>query len=55
MRSGTATANESTGVSAGGHGHARLQHHFDDLEQQREASTLGMWVFLCTDILFLAG
>ena len=29
-----------------------LAHHFDDLEQQREASTLGMWVFLATEVLF---
>jgi cytochrome c oxidase subunit 3 len=36
-------------------GHAMLQHHFDDLEQQREASTFGMWVFLCTEILFFGG
>ena len=26
-----------------------LQHHFSDLEQQREASSMGMWVFLITD------
>jgi cytochrome c oxidase subunit 3 len=36
-------------------GHAALQHHFDDLDQQREASTFGMWVFLCTEILFFGG
>jgi cytochrome c oxidase subunit III len=29
-----------------------LAHHFDDLEQQHEAATLGMWVFLATEILF---
>src|SRR5437763_1177381 len=33
------------------HGSA-LAHHFDTLEQQREASTLGMWVFLSTEVLF---
>lgn len=32
-----------------------LAHHFDDLEQQTEASTLGMWVFLITEILFFGG
>ena len=26
--------------------HPALAHHFDDLEQQHEAATLGMWVFL---------
>jgi cytochrome c oxidase subunit 3 len=36
-------------------GHSPLQHHFDDLDQQREASTFGMWVFLCTEILFFGG
>ena len=32
-----------------------LAHHFDDLEQQREAATLGMWVFLVTEVLFFGG
>lgn len=32
-----------------------LQHHFDDLEQQYESSTLGMWVFLLTEIMFFGG
>jgi cytochrome c oxidase subunit III len=35
--------------------HPRLQHHFDNLEQQSEASALGMWVFLATEILFFGG
>jgi cytochrome c oxidase subunit 3 len=35
--------------------HPRLQHHFDDMEQQAEASTLGMWVFLVTEIMFFGG
>ena len=35
--------------------HPRLQHHFDDMSQQAEASTLGMWVFLATEILFFGG
>jgi cytochrome c oxidase subunit III len=33
----------------------RLKPHFNDLEQQREAATLGMWVFLCTEVLFFGG
>jgi cytochrome c oxidase subunit III len=41
------------------HGHAgdhrKLQHHFDDMDQQAEASTLGMWVFLVTEIMFFGG
>lgn len=32
-----------------------LKHHFDDVEQQRESSTLGMWVFLLTEIMFFGG
>jgi cytochrome c oxidase subunit 3 len=32
-----------------------LQHHFRDLEQQKDASSLGMWVFLVTEILFFGG
>jgi len=32
-----------------------LQHHFDTLEQQQHAATLGMWVFLMTEVLFFGG
>jgi cytochrome c oxidase subunit 3 len=32
-----------------------LAHQFDSLEQQREASTLGIWVFLVTEVLFFGG
>jgi len=32
-----------------------LQHHFETMEQQKEASSLGMWVFLVTEILFFGG
>jgi cytochrome c oxidase subunit 3 len=35
--------------------HPALAHQFDDLAQQREAATLGMWVFLVTEILFFGG
>ena len=42
-------------VSAGHAGPAELQHHFDTMEQQREASSFGMWVFLVTEILFFGG
>ena len=34
---------------------AGLAHQFDDLEQQKDAATLGMWVFLVTEILFFGG
>ena len=35
--------------------HPALAHHFDSLSQQTEASTLGMWVFLVTEVLFFGG
>ena len=35
--------------------HPYLQHHFDNMAQQTEASTLGMWVFLVTEIMFFGG
>ncbi len=34
---------------------AALWHHFGDLEQQHEANTLGMWVFLATEIMIFGG
>jgi cytochrome c oxidase subunit 3 len=30
-------------------------HHFESIEQQRDAGTLGMWVFLGSEILFFGG
>lgn len=35
--------------------HGVLAHHFDDLEQQHEASALGMWAFLVTEVMFFGG
>jgi cytochrome c oxidase subunit 3 len=35
--------------------HPALAHHFDNLAQQSEATTLGMWVFLVTEVLFFGG
>src|SRR4051794_25444395 len=44
------------GVAGAHHGqHPKLQHHFDNMGQQAEASTLGMWVFLVTEIMFFGG
>ena len=37
------------------HAATALQHHFDNMEQQRVAGTLGMWVFLITEIMFFGG
>jgi cytochrome c oxidase subunit 3 len=35
--------------------HTALAHQFDDLVQQHEASSLGMWAFLLTEIMFFGG
>ncbi|HET6400361.1 MAG TPA: cytochrome c oxidase subunit 3 [Candidatus Kapabacteria bacterium] len=35
--------------------HPNLAHHFESMEQQREAGTLGMWWFLLTEIMFFGG
>jgi cytochrome c oxidase subunit 3 len=45
----------SHAVSEEVHHHPALQHHFENMEQQREAGTLGMWVFLVTEIMFFGG
>lgn len=37
------------------HGDANLAHHFDDARQQFDASKLGMWLFLATEVLLFAG
>ena len=44
------------------HGHVHVhahhpahQHHFQTMQQQQEAATLGMWIFLVTEIMFFGG
>src|SRR5438045_3503377 len=49
MTEGLATTHEHAAQ------HPALQHHFANMEQQREAGTLGMWVFLVTEIMFFGG
>jgi cytochrome c oxidase subunit 3 len=43
----------------GGHGHGEahrfLAHHFSSLERQVDASRLGMWLFLSTEVLLFTG
>ena len=34
---------------------AATAHHFDTAAQQREAASLGMWVFLVTEVMFFGG
>lgn len=39
-----------------GHGHdPHLAHQFEDMNQQNEAYTVGMWVFLVTELMFFGG
>jgi len=40
------------------HAHVSLpqhRHHFETVEQQREAGSFGMWLFLLTEIMFFGG
>ena len=39
---------------AHGH-HPALQHQFETMEQQQESATLGMWLFLVTEVMFFGG
>ncbi len=48
----------STIETHGTHGHAHdpaLLHHFSTAEQQRNASSLAMWLFLATEVMFFGG
>ena len=39
-----------------GHGHdPHLSHQFEDMNQQNEAYSVGMWVFLVTELMFFGG
>jgi cytochrome c oxidase subunit 3 len=49
---------DAVAAHADPHGHAHhpaQQHHFDTLTQQHEAATLGMWLFLATEVMFFGG
>ena len=46
----TAVAQEHTHVALPQH-----RHHFETEQQQREAGTFGMWLFLLTEIMFFGG
>lgn len=35
--------------------HLALQEQFEEMPQQKEAATLGMWAFLATEVLFFGG
>jgi len=42
-------------VATEAHAHPLLAHHFETLDQQRESSSLAMWIFLVTEIMFFGG
>jgi cytochrome c oxidase subunit III len=43
-------------LAADQHAHdAAHAHQFNDVEQQRDAVTMGMWVFLATEVMFFGG
>ena len=42
-------------AASAGHHDSLVAHQFDDAEQQKEASALGMWAFLITEVLFFGG
>lgn len=51
---------EAVGGHEHSHGHdhhhdPNLQHHFSSMEQQMDASKIGMWLFLATEILLFGG
>lgn len=53
------TPNEELTMHAPAHGHEEhhphLAHQFDDMEQQTESYTVGMWIFLVTEVMFFGG
>ena len=37
------------------HHNPELHHHFANMEQQKNAASMGMWLFLGTEIMFFGG
>jgi cytochrome c oxidase subunit 3 len=37
------------------HHNPELRHHLSDMEQQKHAASLGMWLFLGTEVMFFGG
>jgi cytochrome c oxidase subunit 3 len=51
-----ASTTRTLGHEAGAETPSRhLAHQFDHLEQQRQSTSLGMWMFLVTEIMFFGG
>jgi cytochrome c oxidase subunit 3 len=51
----TMTTHRASGPPASAGDEPILDEQFDDLEQQHEASAVGMWVFLATEVMFFGG
>lgn len=45
----------STSAHSHGEHNPYLAHHFESMEQQNEAATLGMWLFLAQEVMFFGG
>jgi cytochrome c oxidase subunit 3 len=45
----------TAGSAATQMGSATHAHHFESLAQQKDASSLGMWLFLATELMFFGG
>src|SRR5271168_1925654 len=48
-------ASSSAGVMEHEAHNPALLHHFSDAQQQKNAASLGMWLFLVTEIMFFGG
>ena len=42
-------------MSEAAHHHPALAHHFEDLGGQKEAASLGMWLFIAQEVMFFGG
>lgn len=38
-----------------GHHHPEVRHQFDDLEQQHDSYSIGMWAFVVQEVMFFSG
>ena len=54
MPDSQATTGQATTMEHEAHNPALL-HHFADAQQQKNAASLGMWLFLVTEIMFFGG
>ncbi|HEV2381527.1 MAG TPA: cytochrome c oxidase subunit 3 [Terriglobia bacterium] len=50
-----AEAHSQVAVAEAHDGAALVAHQFDDFQQQAQADSFGMWIFLATEVLFFGG